>query len=236
MPRRTTSGKIISALHLLSARPRNYGCVASILTVAGEIAPESEVELRILYSSLWPGGSWKLSNAAWKFSFGHAGEGRVRKRHEAGEDSKLKVTDSVSSRRNIGQLPENSGQPSPKTGWLPATLRALRHRNFQIFFSGQLVSLIGTWMQSVAQSWLVYRLTGSSLLLGAAGFASQIPVFLAAPLGVVNAFDIPARQSFLVEMVGKEDLMNAIALNSSMFNGTRIIGPAIAGILVAKIG
>src|SRR6266478_1270077 len=285
MPRRTTSGKIISALHLLSARPRNYGCVASILTVAGEIAPESEVELRILYSSLWPGGSWKLSNAAWKFSFGHAGEGRVRKRHEAGEDSKLKVTDSVSSRRNIGQLPENSGQPSPKTGWLPATLRALRHRNFQIFFSGQLVSLIGTWMQSVAQSWLVYRLTGSSLLLGAAGFASQIPVFLVAPLGgiaadrfnrqrvvigtqissmvlafilavltltrtvqvwhifvlaallgVVNAFDIPARQSFLVEMVGKEDLMNAIALNSSMFNGARIIGPAIAGILVAKIG
>ena len=140
-------------------------------------------------------------------------------------------------------------------------------------------------MQSVAQSWLVYRLTGSSLLLGAVGFASQIPVFLVAPLGgiaadrfnrqrvviatqvssmllafilavltlthtvhkghifvlaallgVVNAFDIPARQSFLVEMVGKEDLMNAIALNSSMFNGARIVGPAVAGILVAKIG
>jgi MFS family permease len=161
----------------------------------------------------------------------------------------------------------------------------LRHRNFQLFFSGQLISLIGTWMQSVAQSWLVYRLTGSSLLLGAVGFASQIPVFLVAPLGgiaadrfnrqrvviatqvssmllafilavltlthtvhkghifvlaallgVVNAFDIPARQSFLVEMVGKEDLMNAIALNSSMFNGARIVGPAVAGILVAKIG
>jgi MFS family permease len=140
-------------------------------------------------------------------------------------------------------------------------------------------------MQSVAQSWLVYRLTGSSLLLGAVGFASQIPVFLVAPLGgivadrhnrhrvvigtqiasmllafvlagltltglvqvwqifvlasllgVVNAFDIPGRQSFLVDMVGKEDLMNAIALNSSMFNGARIVGPAIAGILVAKIG
>jgi MFS family permease len=140
-------------------------------------------------------------------------------------------------------------------------------------------------MQNVAQSWLVYRLTGSALLLGATGFASQIPVFLFAPvggivadrfnrqkivigtqiasmilafilagltlthrvevwhifvlaalLGVVNAFDIPGRQSFLVEMVGKEDLMNAIALNSSMFNGARIIGPAIAGILVAKIG
>jgi MFS family permease len=163
--------------------------------------------------------------------------------------------------------------------------RALRHRNFQLFFSGQLISLIGTWMQSVAQSWLVYRLTGSALLLGSVGFASQIPVFLFAPLGgitadrvnrryiviatqvaamvlafilagltlfhkiqvwhvfvlasllgIVNAFDIPGRQSFLVDMVGKEDLMNAIALNSSMFNGARVIGPAVAGILVAKIG
>ncbi len=163
--------------------------------------------------------------------------------------------------------------------------RALRHRNFQLFFGGQLISLIGTWMQSVAQSWLVYRLTGSALLLGAAGFASQIPVFLFSPLGgiaadrfnrrkiviatqvaslllalllaaltllgkiqvwqvfvlagllgVVNAFDIPGRQSFLVDMVGREDLMNAIALNSSMFNGARVVGPAIAGILVARIG
>src|SRR2546429_8958024 len=163
--------------------------------------------------------------------------------------------------------------------------RALRHRNFQLFFSGQLISLIGTWMQTVAQSWLGYRMTGSLLLLGLVGFASQIPVFLIAPLGgmvadrhnrhrviiadqttamllagvlagvtllgvvqvwhvfvlatllgVVNAFDIPARQAFLVDMVGKEDLMNAIALNSSMFNGARIIGPAIAGVLVAKIG
>ena len=140
-------------------------------------------------------------------------------------------------------------------------------------------------MQTVAQSWLVYRLTGSSLKLGAVGFASQIPVFLVAPiggtvadrmnrqkvviatqvasmvlafilaaltlthtvkvwhifvlaalLGVVNAFDIPGRQSFLVDMVGREDLMNAIALNSSMFNGARVVGPAIAGILVARIG
>src|SRR6266481_4608116 len=164
-------------------------------------------------------------------------------------------------------------------------MRALKHRNFQLFFSGQLVSLVGTWMQTVAQSWLVYRITKSSLLLGSVGFASQIPVFLMAPiggmvadrvnrhriviatqaaamilalilatltlanivtvpeifvlaalLGVVNAFDIPGRQSFLVDMVGKEDLMNAIALNSSMFNGARVIGPAIAGILVAKIG
>ena len=161
----------------------------------------------------------------------------------------------------------------------------MHHRNFQLFFSGQLVSLIGTWMQNIAESWLVYRKTGSALKLGAVGFASQIPVFLVAPLGgivadrfnrrrivictqissmilalifaaltltgviqvwhifvlaallgVVNAFDIPARQSFLVDMVGKEDLMNAIALNSTMFNGARIIGPAIAGVLVARIG
>ena len=162
---------------------------------------------------------------------------------------------------------------------------ALRHRNFQLFFSGQLISLIGTWMQTVAESWLVYRLTHSALLLGAVGFASQFPVFLVAPLGgivadrynrhrvviatqvasmvfdsalavltlanvvtvkqifvlailmgVVNAFDIPARQSFLGDMVGRGDLMNAIALNSSMFNGARIVGPAIAGILVARVG
>ncbi|HEY7352840.1 MAG TPA: MFS transporter [Terriglobales bacterium] len=168
---------------------------------------------------------------------------------------------------------------------LPVTLRALKHRNFQLFFSGQLISLIGTWMQNVAQAWLVYRLTGSSLLLGSVAFAGQIPVFLTSPLGgiaadrynrhrvvigtqttsmilafvfaaltltnritvfeifvlavlrgIVNAFDIPGRQAFLVEMVGKEDLMNAIALNSSMFNGARIVGPAIAGIVVAKIG
>lgn len=165
------------------------------------------------------------------------------------------------------------------------TLRALRHRNFQLFFGGQLISLIGTWMQSVAQAWLVYRLTGSALLLGTVGFSSQFPVFLVAPiggitadrvnrrhlviatqtasmilagilawltlsgrvqvwhifvlaalLGVVNAFDIPGRQAFLVDMVGKEDLMNAIALNSSMFNGARVIGPAVAGILVSRIG
>ena len=164
-------------------------------------------------------------------------------------------------------------------------LRSLRHRNFQLFFSGQLISLIGTWMQNIAQSWLVYRLTNSSFLLGLVGFTGQIPVFLLAPLGgmaadrwnrhrvvigtqtaslilafilaaltllhvvrvweivvlaallgAVNAFDIPARQSFLIDMVGREDLMNAIALNSSMFNGARVIGPAIAGLLVAWIG
>jgi len=168
---------------------------------------------------------------------------------------------------------------------LPATLRALQYRNFQLFFSGQLISLIGTWMQNVAQAWLIYRMTGSSVLLGAIGFASQIPSFIFSPvagivadrysrhrvviatqtasmllalalallvlghrvkiehifvlailLGVVNAFDIPARQAFMVEMVGRGDLMNAIALNSSMFNASRVVGPAIAGILVASIG
>jgi MFS family permease len=168
---------------------------------------------------------------------------------------------------------------------LPATLRALQYRNFQLFFSGQLISLIGTWMQNLAQAWLVYRLTGSMVLLGGVSFCSQIPIFLfstvggivadrysrhrvviatqtlsmllalalaaltlthtvqiwhifvlSALLGVVNAFDIPARQSFIVDMVGRADLMNAIALNSSMFNASRVVGPAIAGMLIAAIG
>jgi MFS family permease len=148
-----------------------------------------------------------------------------------------------------------------------------------------LLSLTGTWMQNVAQAWLVYSMTGSSLMLGTVGFASNIPVFLLAPiggavadrhnrhhivvatqtsamllalvlagltlsghvrvwhvvvlamlLGTVNAFDIPARQSFFIEMVGKKDLVNAIALNSSMFNAARVAGPAVAGVLVASIG
>ena len=175
--------------------------------------------------------------------------------------------------------------PASPRSRVATAVRALRHRNFQLFFAGQMISLIGTWMQTVAQSWLVYRMTGSTLLLGTVGFASQIPVFLVAPvggivadrvnrhrvviatqtssmilafvlafltlsnriqvweimvlaagLGIVNAFDIPARQAFLMDMVGREDLMNAIALNSSMFNGARIVGPAIAGILVAWVG
>jgi MFS family permease len=168
---------------------------------------------------------------------------------------------------------------------LPAALRALRSRNYRLFVGGQLVSLIGTWMQSVAQSWLVYRLTGSAALLGLIGFAGQIPIFLLAALGgviadhanrhrvliatqtvmmllafalaaltlegaihvwhilvlasclgVANAFDIPARQAFLVEMVGKDDIVNAIALSSSMMNGARIVGPAVAAIVVAAVG
>lgn len=162
--------------------------------------------------------------------------------------------------------------------------RALQHRNFQLFFAGQLISLIGTWMQSTAQLWLVYKLTNSAALLGVFGFANQIAIlglasvggyvgdrynrhlgviwtqtvsmilaFLLAVLtlthlirvwqlitiaflaGVVNAFDVPIRQAFLVQMVGKEDLPNAIALNSSIFNGARVVGPAVAGVAIAVI-
>jgi MFS family permease len=168
---------------------------------------------------------------------------------------------------------------------LPAALRALRSRNYRLFVAGQLVSLVGTWMQMVAQSWLIYRLTRSAALLGLIGFASQIPVFVLAPLGgviadrahrhhviiatqsammilafvlaaltlsgyvqvwhlfalasilgVTNAFDIPARQAFLVELVERDDIVNAIALNSSMLNGARVVGPGIAGVVVATVG
>ncbi len=186
---------------------------------------------------------------------------------------------------DLKEVKEEFVAPASPRSRVATAVRALRHRNFQLFFAGQLISLIGTWMQTVAQSWLVYRLTGSTLLLGTVGFASQIPVFLVAPiggtvadrfnrrriviatqmlsmilafilaaltlthriqvwqimvlaagLGIVNAFDIPARQAFLMDMVGREDLMNAIALNSSMFNGARILGPAVAGIVVAWVG
>lgn len=171
------------------------------------------------------------------------------------------------------------------TSRLPAMFRAFKHRNYRYFFSGQLLSLIGTWMQSVAQAWLVYRLTDSTVLLGLIAFSGQIPVFLFATIGgtiadrynrqrilqitqtismilattlailtftgaievwhlftlaalsgMTNAFDIPTRQAFIVDITRREDLTNAIALNSSMFNGARIIGPAIAGLLVASVG
>src|ERR1700674_3717860 len=184
------------------------------------------------------------------------------------------------------------GQPTsgptpnfPGPSRLPPVFRSLKHRNFRLFFGGQLISLVGTWMQTIAEAWLIYRLTGSSVLLGLLGFVGQIPIFLLSPigglaadrwprqrvvittqvasmllgftlaaltltrrinvweiivlatlLGVVNAFDVPARQSFLIEMVGREDLLNAIALNSTMFNGARVAGPAVAGLLVAKVG
>src|SRR5215471_5889807 len=164
--------------------------------------------------------------------------------------------------------------------------RALSHRNYKLFFAGQSISLIGTWMTRIATSWLVYRLTGSALLLGVVGFAGQIPSFLLAPFagvlvdrwnrhrllvatqilalvqslalalltltgvikiwhiialsifqGLINAFDMPARQAFVVEMVERrEDLANAIALNSSMVNGARLLGPSIAGVIIAAVG
>jgi MFS family permease len=165
-------------------------------------------------------------------------------------------------------------------------LGALKHRNFRLFFFGQSISLIGTWMQQVAMFWLVYRLSGSAFLLGLVGFCSQIPSFFLAPvagvftdrwnlrrtilatqslamcqamilavlsltgtvavwhvlalsvcLGLTTAFDIPARQTFLIQMVeGRENLTNAIGLNSSMFNGARLVGPAIAGFLMDAVG
>jgi len=166
------------------------------------------------------------------------------------------------------------------------TVRALQHRNYRLFFTGQSISLIGTWMQQIARGWLVYRLTDSAFLLGLVGFASQIPTFLIASFagvladrhnkhkiiiatqtlamveatiltiltltkvihvwhiialsffsGLINAFDMPTRQSFVIDMVeDKKDLPNAIALNSSMFNAARLIGPTIAGFLIASFG
>jgi len=165
-------------------------------------------------------------------------------------------------------------------------LRALRYRNYRLYFTGQSISLIGSWMTRIATSWLVYRLTGSALLLGLTGFAGQIPSFLLAPFagvlvdrwdrqkllvitqilallqslalavltlthritvaeiiglsivqGLINAFDMPGRQAFAVQMVDdKADLGNAIALNSSMINAGRLIGPALGGVIIAAVG
>ncbi len=196
------------------------------------------------------------------------------------------------------QTPDAAGIPGvapaiPVLDWLPlpiairlrTTFRALRHRNFRLFWTGQLVSLIGTWMQGAAQGWLVHRLTHEPFWLGLAGTAMFLPVFLfsflggvaadrlpkrtliiasqsvalclalilsiltftntvtvyhilviAFLLGTVNAFDMPARQAFVIEMVGGDDLINAVALNSSVFNAARVVGPAIAGLLIATTG
>jgi MFS family permease len=168
---------------------------------------------------------------------------------------------------------------------LGQTFRALRHRNFRLFIWGQIISLVGTWMQNVAQSWLIYRFTHSELLVGTAWFCMQIPVFalgilgglasdrysrhrlvvltqtlsllqalglavltlsgriqvwhilaFALALGCINAFDMPARQSLVIQMTGKQDLLNAISLNSAVFNSARVVGPGVAGLLVAAIG
>jgi MFS family permease len=169
---------------------------------------------------------------------------------------------------------------------LKTIFRSLRYRNYRLFFSGQSLSLIGTWMQRIAMPWVVYHMTGSALLLGLISFAGQIPTFLLSPLagvvsdkyskykvllitqiaslvqalilallaltgvmeiwhlvvlsvvlGCIGAFDVPSRHSFVIEMVEKkEDLGNAIALNSLMFNGARLIGPSVAGLMLASAG
>jgi len=174
----------------------------------------------------------------------------------------------------------------PSEGGLGFALRALSHRNYRLFFAGQSVSLIGTWLTRIATSWLVYRLSGSAAMLGVIGFCGLVPTFVLAPLagvyvdrhsrhrvivvtqvlsmlqsfalaalalthlitvaeiaalqlfqGLINAFDTPARQAFVVEMVeDRRDLANAIALNSSMFNGARLVGPSIGGVLIALVG
>ena len=185
--------------------------------------------------------------------------------------------------------PETNTPPASATrqpGTWRFALRALRYRNYRLFFGGQTISLVGTWMTKIATSWLVYRLTNSAFLLGMVGFAGQIPTFILGPVagvwvdrwnrhttlvvtqvlsmvqsfalaglalakiitidqiiwlsvfqGLINAFDMPARQAFVVEMVeNREDLGNAIALNSSMVNAARLIGPSIAGIIIAAVG
>jgi MFS family permease len=182
-------------------------------------------------------------------------------------------------------MESDQSRPADPKG-LRLIFRGLSHRNYRLFFGGQGISLIGTWMQQIAMSWLVYRLTNSAFLLGLIGFSSQICslffspfagvlsdrwnrhhiliatqslamvqafllalltlmgviavhqlIILAIFLGLVNAFDMPTRQAFVVEMVEKrEDLGNAIALNSFLFNGARLVGPSIAGILISILG
>src|SRR5438876_7858830 len=190
------------------------------------------------------------------------------------------------SARRVPSCRENSTKLCSMPSRISFMLRALSYRNYRLFFGGQIVSLIGSWITMTATSWLVYRLTGSPFLLGVVGFAGQFPGFVMGPFagayvdrwdrhrllvgtqvismlqsfalavltlsghitvtavialnavqGVVNAFDMPARQAFLVTMIeDKEDLSNAIALNSSMFNAARLIGPSIAGLIIAGSG
>jgi MFS family permease len=189
-----------------------------------------------------------------------------------------------SRHRDIWRRNASNARESPILE-LSTRFRALKHRNFQLFIIGQLISLIGTWMQNLAQQWLVYSLTHSVVFLGIFGFVSQAPMLLLAWMGghvgdrynrhrgvivtqscsmilafvlaaltlthvirvwhllviallvgIVNAFDVPIRQSFFVHMVGQEDLPNAIALNSSIFNGARVVGPAIAGFTILLVG
>src|ERR1700746_3226042 len=181
-------------------------------------------------------------------------------------------------------LPPEPGSVTGFGQWAQS-FRALRHRNFRLFISGQIISLVGTWMQNVAQAWLVYRLTHSEWLLGAAWSCAQIPVFALGPLGglaadrfsrhklvvvtqtlsmlqafvlawltlsgrvqvlhvlvaaavlgTINAFDMPGRQALVIHMTSKDDLINAISLNSAVFNAARVLGPAVAGVLLSYVG
>lgn len=180
--------------------------------------------------------------------------------------------------------PQRDAPTARRRVW-PIGIRALGYRNYRLFFSGQMISVVGTWMQATAQAWLVYRLTGSEILLGLVGFADKVPIFLlgvlggaaadrfdrhrivvmtqvasmiqalvlgvlvvsgraevwhifamAIVMGVINAFDTPARQALIASMVEQDALPNALALNSSVFNGARVMGPALAGVVVAAVG
>ena len=198
--------------------------------------------------------------------------------------------DSAASSAVLQDLTADSGAspgfpPDRLRRGIRQTFRALRHRNYQLFTAGQIVSLVGTWMQNVAMSWLVYRLTHSEFLLGTTWFCTQLPVFALGPLGgvasdrysrhrlviltqilsmfqafavaaltltgtvtvwhvmvlalmlgCINAFDMPARQSLIIELTSKDDLLNAIAINSAIFNAARVVGPGIAGVVVALVG
>lgn len=187
---------------------------------------------------------------------------------------------------NISSPESDSDNDESKPNRLAFMLRALKSRNYRLFFSGQIISLVGNWMTAIAMAWLVYRVTGSEVMLGVVGFVSQLPALLMGPFagvwierrerrrvlvvtqslamiqslilaglalsgriviweilvlgalqGVINAFDMPARQALVVEMVeDKADLSNAIALNSSMVNGSRLVGPALAGLIIATLG
>src|SRR5215217_5933631 len=210
----------------------------------------------------------------------HTGNG-VRQSMKASESPSTAVTVAVATALD-SVPPPHTIEPAG----LKFLIRALRSRNYRLFFAGQLVSLVGSWMTSVATAWLVYRLTGSAILLGVVGFAGQFPTFLLGPFtgvlidrwplrrtlvitqilamlqslalayfafsgrisvyhllllnlaqGLINAIDLPARQAFVVELVDRrEDLSNAIALNSSMVNAARLLGPSVAGILIAAVG
>lgn len=197
--------------------------------------------------------------------------------HDTNRENQEGVKERITSSESYGAVRATLGDRS--------AFAALRHRNFQLYFGGQLVSNAGTWMQVIAQGWLVYQLTHSDLALGVVGFAAAVPalivtpwggvvvdrvpkrtlliltqsgamilafvlaalvftqvvqewhiVLLAGALGLVNSFDAPARQAFVVDMVGREDLPNGIALNSLMFNSARVIGPAMGGLLLALVG